>query len=233
ECGCDAALALGDDVCDVGAPAVGDLLQGGPDRALEGRQLTVQGGPLRALRLLDDEGEVVAEEDLFDRLPVQHAHAAGDEVGVGWAVGALVAGDQLGDGLVCAAVIEDADLRKIEAREAQRADLADLTLDPEPERLPRRAGDQVRVEARDRSADELGEVDPDRDDGSDDFGHARPPRVTAPAGACCGASTRAGSTIPICAPGNGESFSSRGGESSQSGTSPIRAVPLRMETLPP
>src|SRR5690606_3989541 len=126
--------------------------------------------------------------------------------------------DQLRDRLVRAAVIQDRHLPEIQDRQAERADLADLALDPEAHGAPRGARDQVRIKARDRAGHEARQLEAERDDVPRHVRHA---------------SLLAGNTIPICAPGKCGNFSSSGGASSQSGTSAIRAVPHRIETLPP
>src|SRR5690606_33082447 len=158
--------------------------------------------------------------------------APGNEVRVHRSIRLLVPPEQLRHRLVRATVVEHRDLGEIQDRQAEALHVLDLALDPDPQRLPRVAGHQAGVERGHGPPHQGGQVETD---GHQILApdHRRRSLLPAPTAGRLGApsTTRFGSSMKIWLPGKYGRPSSRGGASSQSGMSAIRAVPLRIENF--
>ena len=160
---------------------------------------------------LHDEREAIALQHALDRVEVHVAQDAHHEVRLAGARRRPhLAEQQLRHHLVGAGEVEQPHVLEVDHREARLVPLRDDVLDLGADRGARRAGDEVRVQVAHGATQDVGKVD------------MRNHRAW----------TRSGIVIWTCAPGNGDSFSSSGTSSSHGGTIAMRAVPLRMDSLP-
>ena len=168
---------------------------------------------------LGHDGERVPLEHRLNRVPVMrldaHQH---EECGCGLPP---LPQEELRDDLVRTRVVEDRNRREVHLREGRSVQLVELALDRNPHGPPGRTGHEVRVQACYAPLEELLHV---HGQGIELEPVEAPPLSHG--------SVLAGRMIVIWAPGNGARPSSSGAISSQSGTSAMRAVPLRIEIAP-